>query len=280
MSGPQGGPQQFRQQQAQYRIVTILARVVSSMRVTIAGAGLFVVILFDIPWFNDYFVKLNPNNPDAVILTLVTVVIVSMFFEVRALANRLDDTSVGHHFADPMAVYPVLLERIRLIDRTDEKVLDVLGMTLYTAWPSIQFWLGRSDLAGWTIRLAAVAHEDHRLSPQVPAFWFRDARNNLDAAVSFGKSTSATQRQITIQTFGYDFAPALHGYRLGNGDLFYSIVLWQPDGNLGYEGFSYEFVPHEDHSPSAMAIRSVFESWFQRATQTAWSGTVSTTTTP
>lgn len=97
--------------------------------------------------------------------------------------------------------------------------------------------------------------------------------------MSFGKSASATQRRITIQTFGYDFAPALHGYRLGNGDLFYSIVLWQPDGNLGYEGFSYEFVPHEDHSPSAMAIRGVFESWFQRATQTAWNGTVPTTTT-
>lgn len=267
-----GNSREMSHQQTQYRIVRILNKIVSSLKVIVAVGGLVAVIMFEIPWFSGFFKKIDPADPNATILTLLTFVVVAIFFELRTLVDYSDGGLVRRHFEDPMDVYPVMLERIQSITRQNEKVIDVLGMTLYTAWPSIQFWLGRSELAGFTIRLAAVAFDDARLSPQVPAFWFRDARNNLDSALEYGRSASASKRRIKIETYGYDFSPSLHGYRLGNGDLFYSLLLWQPDGNLGYEGFSYEFVPHEDVSPSAEAIRGVFDSWFQRASRQEWTG--------
>ena len=244
----------------------------SSLKVIVAAGGLIAVILFEIPWSSGLFKWINPGDPDGTILALLTVVVVAIFFELRSLVDDRENNSARRHFSDPMDVYPAMLERIQRITRQNEKIVDVLGITLYTAWPSIQFWLGRSDLAGFTIRLAAVAFDDARLSPQVPAFWFRDARNNLGSAREYGKSASAVKRGIKVETYGYDFAPVLHGYRLGNGDLFYSILMWQADGNLGYEGYSYEFVPHEDTSPSAEAVREVFESWFQRAREREWTG--------
>lgn len=266
------GNRTLEYQQVQYRAIRVLNRILSSLKIVVAISGLIVVILFQIPWFNVFFAKIDPADPNATVLTLLTMVVVSIFFELRTLVDRSDNTSARRHFADPMDVYPVMLERLRGISRPEEKSIDVLGLTLFTAWPSIQFWLGRSELAGWTIRLTAVAHDGARLSPQVPTFWFRDARNNLNSAVEYGKSVLSVQRKIKIHAYGYDFAPSLHGYRLGNGDLFYSLLLWQEDGNLGYEGFSYEYVPREDTSPSAEAVRQVFESWFQRACKSEWTG--------
>jgi hypothetical protein len=64
--------------------------------------------------------------------------------------------------------------------------------------------------------------------------------------------------------------PVVHGFRLGNGDLFFSTLSWDKNGKIGVGDYSYEHVPREDESPSAMATREVFSSWFQRAISQAW----------
>jgi hypothetical protein len=200
---------------------------------------------------------------------VVTVIVVSIFFDVRSLVTRRSEPE-NHHFSDPMEVYPLLLERIRRISRSDEKVLDVIGMTLYTAWPSIRFWLSRSDLNGWTVRFSAAVSDKPRLSKHVPEAWFHEAQANLDNICDYAKSPVIQTQRINLQAFSYDFMPSLHGYRLGNGDLFYSILLWQDDGKISIDGYSYEFIPSEDKSPSAEAARQVFDSWFRRATIKSW----------
>jgi hypothetical protein len=169
-----------------------------------------------------------------------------------------------------MDLYPILLQRIAAVSRSEDKVLDVIGMTLYTAWPSIRFWMNRTDLNGWTVNFTAVSHGDQGVTAHVPSGWFREARGNLNTICEFAESSTTQAKKINLQAFGYDFMPSLHGYRLGNRDLFYSILLWQGDGKIGMDGYSYEFVPHEDISLSAEAIREVFDSWFRRATAIPW----------
>jgi len=239
----------------------------------LAIGALLLGVATRIPWLNEIIKKIGLNDPTAIMQTLTVVVIVSVFFELRSLTER-DDPSAGQrrYFADPMDVYPVLMERIRSIKRQDQKTLDILGMTLYTAWPSIRFWLNRPDLASWTVRLAAVAHRERHLSNHVPQSWFRDSKANLDSVLENMQSSAIRANNIKLEPYGYDFMPSLHGYRLGNGDLFYSMLLWQPDGKLGFDGYSYEFVPAEDRSPAAEAKREVFDAWFMRAKKSPWTG--------
>lgn len=259
----------FRRKQASYRIKRASERVVSFLQVLIAVVGLIVVVLLHISGLDDPLKKIGLNDPTAFTGSVVTVVVVSIFFDVRSLVARRSEP-INRHLADPMEVYPLLLERIKRISRTEEKVLDVIGMTLYTAWPSIRFWLNRPDLSGWTVRFTAVIGDKSHLSNHVSETWFHEAQSNLENICNFAKSSMIQMQHINLQAFGYDFMPSLHGYRLGNGDLFYSILLWQDDGKISIDGYSYEFVPSEDKSPSADGIRRVFDSWFKRATATPW----------
>lgn len=59
--------------------------------------------------------------------------------------------------------------------------------------------------------------------------------------------------------------PAVHGFRLGNGDVFVSTLRWRDKGRLGKHRFPYEYVPAYDVSPEADAARALFRSWFERA---------------
>ncbi len=259
----------FKRKQASYRIRRASERIFSSAQAVIAAIGLVAVILLNIPVLDGPFKKIGIGDPDAFAGAIVTIVVVSIFFDVRSLVARKSEPE-NRHFSDPMEVYPVLLERIRRVSRSDEKVLDVIGMTLYTAWPSIQFWLNRSDLSGWTVRFSAVADSRTRSSLHIPDAWFHEAQTNLDNISRYANRPNVRAQHINLQAFGYDFMPSLHGYRLGNGDLFYSILLWQEDGRISMDDYSYEFVPSEDKTPSAEAIRRVFDSWFERATATPW----------
>lgn len=245
-------------------------RLVVQLQAVIAVGGLSVVILLSIPWLEGPLNKVGLTARGPLSEVIVTLVVVSIFFDVRKLIDRKPEPQ-ERHFPDPMDVYPVLLERIHSIARKEEKVLDVLGMTLFTAWPSIRFWLNRTDLNGWTVRLTALTDREAELAAHVPSFWFRDSKANLTSIAHYAASPAAQSKNINLQSFCYDFMPSLHGYRLGNGDLFYSILHWDADGKLRLDDFSYDFVPHEDHSPSSNAIRETFESWFHRATRTAWS---------
>jgi hypothetical protein len=263
----------LRRSGARYRIRRGSERILSFTQATLAAGGLIVVILLSIPWLDDPLKKLGFTTPGLVSQAILTIVVVSIFFEVRSLTERRPVSQLKH-FPDPMDVYPVLLERIQATSRKEEKVLDVLGLTLYTAWPSIRFWLNRSDLNGWTMRFTAIADDSDRFIDHMSRSWFPDARANLTNIVSYANSEAATKKNVTLKAFSYDFMPSLHGFRLGNGDLFYSILHWQTDGHLCLDDFSYEFVSCEDHSKSAEAIREIFDSWFRRATIQEWTVSV------
>jgi hypothetical protein len=202
---------------------------------------------------------------------VIVIVLVSIFFDLRILLDRTDKApEEQRHCADPMAVYPMLQERMEKITRPEEKRLDILGVTLYTAWPSVRFWLDHPELDGWTVRLTAVAHRDRRLADYVPPDMFRESRKNLQSIHQTSLQQKLKNRRIKLEAYGYDFMPVLHGYRLGTGDLFYSVLRWQDDAKIGLEGYSYEYLPAADKSASAVAIRETWDNWFKRAMATPW----------
>jgi len=258
----------FKRKRFRQRLQYVAERATDVIKFVVAAGGLALVILVSIPWLSGPLAKVGITSAKAFSEDVLTIVVVSIFFDVRRLVESKHQPS--HHFADPMDVYPVLLQRIRAITRKEDKRLDVIGMTLYTAWPSIRFWLNRAELVGWTVRLTALAANEASLASHVPSSWFNEARSNLSSVAQYAKAPATLARNIDLQAYKYDFMPSLHGYRLGNGDLFYSILYWDQNGLLSIDNYSYEFISADDVSPSATAIRQVFQSWFERATRTPW----------
>lgn len=252
---------------------------VDALQSVVALGGLLAVVALQIPWLQDPLERMGAGNGTALTLTVLMVVIVSLYYEVKGVGRRIAQaekafTPAQRHFPDPMDVYPVLLDRIRSIRRAEDKRLDVIGMTLYTAWPTIRFWLARAEMSGWTIRLAAAVHTaetPNHAAGLVPDDWFAESHANL-SSIQAQRDGGIRARAIRLEPYGYDFMPVLHGFRLGNGDLFYSVLLWQDDGRIGRDDYSYEFVSCEDHSPSAQAVRGTFDSWFARCARTPWNG--------
>lgn len=240
----------------------------------IAIGGVFIVVLINIPWLQETLEGIGFGDTNKLTLSVITVLLASTYYEV-ASGKRQERREIDRHFADPMDVYPVLQQRMRAIRRPEERTLDVIGMSLYTAWPTIRFWLARPELAGWKVRLAAVVDADwdgdgHSAPiPPIPRGWFAESRSNLDNIAETARGPEVLGRGISLEAYGYTFMPVVHGFRLGNGDLFYSILLWRDD-RISREGYSYEFVPAEDRSASAMATREMFDSWFQRACRSTW----------
>jgi hypothetical protein len=238
---------------------------------TVAIVGLLFVIALAIPWIADRMADVGFSNGEKIAQTVITVVLVSIFFQVRRVGDAVAERGVDEtHMNDPMDVYPVLEERMELAQNDGEKVLDVLGITLYTAWPSVRFLVGRRGLSGWTVRLAACGGPGD-MPAHVPLSWRREATSNLNAILEAALTSALRSNRVQLEAYGYDFAPAVHGFRLSNGDLFYSTLLWEEDGSaLCMDRYSYDFIPGEDDSAYARAAREVFNSWFERAMRLPW----------
>jgi hypothetical protein len=247
-----------------------VSQLVSFTKAAAVVGGVLLVVASDVPWLNDPLKRLGFDDLNGVGAGVIVFILSLIFFDVRSLAGRGLASDGVQHFADPMDVYPVLIERMKAVRRREDKVLDVLGMTLYTAWPTITFWLNRPDLRGWTVRLCAVTERTEELERTVPSDWFEESRANLAGVIQKRDTLKRQGQDILLEAYGYDFTPVIHGFRLANGDLFFSVLAWQQDGKIGRESYSYHFLPLEDRSESANAIREVFDSWFRRACLRPW----------
>jgi hypothetical protein len=231
--------------------------------------GLLLVVALEIPWLQPLAKRFGFDSLEGVGVPVITSILVLVYFDVRSMSAR--QLSPGdRHFTDPLSLYPVLEQRMRRITRREERSLDVLGMDLSTTWPLVTLWLRRREMDGWTIRLCAMVDESGVQHNFLPYDWSSESRSNLDKALRMRGELAASGREIDISTYAYDFMPVVHGFRLGNGDLFFSMLSWDKDGKIGVGDYSYEHVPCEDESPSAIATRDVFSSWFQRASSQPW----------
>lgn len=262
---------ELRSQHVSYWLRVKGQRIASVVKAVAVVAGVALVVAVEVSWLEEPLRRIGFQDLDGIGAAVIVFILALMFFDMRGLAAR-QSANVDRHFSDPMAVYPVLIKRIQGTKRRSDKVLDVLGMTLYTAWPTVTFWLNHPELNGWTIRLCAMVDDEGQLRNFVPPEWSSESRSNLENAAVRARTLATTGRNIEIETYAYDFIPVIHGFRLGNGDIFYSILSWQLDGRIGRESYSYQYVPCDDSSAAAIAIREVFDSWFKRARFRPWNG--------
>jgi len=236
-------------------------RIFDSVRVWAALVGALVLVLIQIPPVEGILENIGVENSARLRWGILTVLLLGVMLELRDVSKRATpDTAGRQHFSDPTDMYDALRTRAKSITKDQQCSLDVLGLTLYSAWPQLSFWLQRAEFQRWTVRLATLSG-GAEVSRWVPEEWLRESAH----FASVIRDQAKTHPKPRLEVFEYDFVPSVHGFRLGNGDVFISQVLWQADGKIGKRGFSYEYIPNYEAGPAAEAFRNLFDNWFQRA---------------
>jgi hypothetical protein len=205
-----------------------------------------------------------------------------MFFILFVLVQQVD-TSVrqmgsdmsrpGYQPEDTDTALQHVKSRIDLISRTEQQQLIILGLTMYRAWPSIERWVDGGDLRDWTVTCHILAPDFIRRHADV----FDDEWATL--AASYGsqirrQSVHAQERhRTTLRVQQYEHVPAVHGFRLGSGDVFLSFAHWDARTNkLASPNRFFEFYPGDDKSLRAEAYRALFDNWVAKASRANLAG--------
>src|SRR5262245_7794933 len=159
------------------------------------------------------------------------------------------------------------------------KSLDVLGLTLFTAWPQLKSFLENTDADGWKLRLLCIDPSFRSRAPETDATcpvpglsdgWLEEAASHISCVQEYVREhrEQLAARRISIAVYGYKAFPAIHGFRLGDGALIMSWVRWDRS-ELGKPHQFYEVFPSTDHSARANEYRKLFDNWFDHALTTA-----------
>jgi hypothetical protein len=274
------------------RIAWLLERLLDKQVATASVVAIALLLALQIPGIDPVLEKIGIIDNDRFRNLVVVLVLTSVLLQLRDLYKRHDALvstgdrlvevqresreqladlrerqaaveTVPIHYVNPADMYDALLRNALSIAEKQCKWLEVLGLTLYSAWPELSFMLQRPEAEGWHITIATLS-PDYR-NECIPPDWPDESRINAERAREFAASRRAQERGITVDVRTYSFTPAVHGFRLGNGDVYISTLLWDENNLLGKEGFSYEYVPASTHTASAEAFRRLFDNWMVRA---------------
>lgn len=216
-----------------------------------------------------YVLKLNVEALTAIVAIMLEVAIVAVYQlgrQVRAMRTELGprkDTEV----VDDVGAVVDAVKRLSLTGRRSERTLEVLGLTLNTTWPQLASWVtGHDAPAHWRITLYSLDPEYVRRSGELPAHWADEAGRSQQRvrALAEEEADDLAHRRIKLDLRTYACLPVVHGFRLGNGDLFLAYLQWTEAGTIRPFEF-YEHIPRADTSPRANRYRDLFDSWLNRA---------------
>lgn len=169
-------------------------------------------------------------------------------------------------------VYPELLAELRALPVRARQV-DVLGLTLFTAWNQLQGFLPQPETRGWTVRLLCICPGFvERELPGIPREWAGESRRQAETIRRFleKQAASLAERDVKVSLECYAAFPALHGFILGNGTLFMSVTQWEAEQDeLAMPYHPYEKIDATDHSRRAHVYREIFRNWVDHARSTA-----------
>lgn len=166
-------------------------------------------------------------------------------------------------------VYRVLRESIASAGTHAGHSLEVVGLTLYTAWPQIKTWIEseESPLDGWRITIRGI---DVELLASAANKWFDpewedEAAQIRDDISSFivGRSQTLTEKSIDLDYRKYDVVPSFHGFLLSTGTCLLSFLRWDATTSFYSRPHDvYEFI--DDDSARSRGYRQLAENWIWR----------------
>jgi hypothetical protein len=215
-----------------------------------------------------YVVKLNMEILAAFVAIMLEVAIISVYQlgrEVRKLNSRIESASNNEIFTDIGSVIRHVQSRSHKLHRRDRR-LEVLGLTLNTAWPQLITWLISSRTSHWRIKLYCLDPDFLRSCAELPDHWADEAersRGRINRTLQ-NEEHAIQEQQMQLSVEYYACVPIVHGFRCGNGDVYISYLQWSPSGAPRPFEF-YELIPHDDNTERADYYRVLFDNWMERA---------------
>jgi uncharacterized membrane protein len=251
-----------------HRAVDRVERFIEDGQIWVAIAAASLLLLLQIPGIDSVLVKSGLENSVQLRTAIGVVLLTSILLELRQLNRRVTPAITGsQHYSDPKEMYNALIERAAEIREPGQQQIEVLGLTLFSAWPELEFFLERPEVGEWTVKLATLSKAAAASRRWVPETWPQESATTVSQIQEF-QARRGTDHNHTVDVFEYDFTPVVHGFRLGNGDVFLSTLRWR-NGRLGKHRFPYDYVPAHDITPRAEAARALFRNWFDRAVRSA-----------
>lgn len=248
-----------------------LLRVSAFWRASQAGiiiAGALLLIAVRVPGVSEVLAHVGIDQTTFSLDVVLPLLLVALFLRLQELSRDIERSVPNREVLNgAMEVYPVLEQRIRATKRPANKTLNVIGMNLYTAWPSLNLQITTGLLDGWHISFAGFidseGHQDDWCNPE----WSREAYKQLRSVVRTSQREEVISRSIRLSAFFYRHQPAVHGFQLGNGDLFLSILRWREGTFMSVRSYTYDYLPREDQSSAANAMRELFDSWWEASSR-------------
>ncbi len=152
---------------------------------------------------------------------------------------------------------------------SSERTLEILGLTLFTAWPIfLQPTLCNDPqaLRGWRITLFLLEPNYIASSPFLSKEWVLDSNAQSAAIREFAVKKAQLLKSLNIEfhIVQYKSFPAVHGFRTNAGHLFISYIHWDGD-LLDRPTQFYEIFQPSDVSLRAGSYRMLFHNWVTHA---------------
>lgn len=168
-------------------------------------------------------------------------------------------------------VYPRLRKVLNASPQEGARTLDVIGLTLYTAWPNVRNWIddAKEPMQDWTIVLRIIDPEmlPAQYADWLDEEWIGEARNVIEAVGRYTQDNRdrLARQRIAIEVRRYALVPALHGFRLGDRTYFVSFVQWDDKTRrIARPHQSYELIPPQDETVRGEHLRQLFDNWLER----------------
>lgn len=252
-----------------HRLVDRLERFIEDGQAGLAIAVGVFLLLVQIPPVERLVEDSGLDNSTQLRTAVGVIILSSILLELRQLRRRITPAISGReHYPDSSEMYDRLKEKLAGIANQDANrehwSIEVLGLTLDSAWPVLEPFLERPGVHNWSVRLATMASDAAAPREWVPEGWPKESETTVGQIQEF-RGRQRKKHHHDIEVFEYDFIPVVHGFKLGNGDIFLSTLRWRDDGILGEHSFVYDYFPVHDVSAEAAAARELLKNWFERA---------------
>ena len=144
--------------------------------------------------------------------------------------------------------------------------LDILGITLFSAWDHLQPLLKKPTFRDWDVTFACMQADYAKAQASVPPEWSEPLPARLRDITDFVKKSKADldKRNVRVRLFVFEHIPAIHGFRIEQEEVFLSYIHWEGQ-DLAKPFQFYEHFAAGNRSMRATQYRELFANWLERS---------------
>jgi hypothetical protein len=253
-------------------LLTVLQRGRLFVQNIVLSVGAAALLLWLIPPVRDWLTSHNllPESAVIAIVALSMLLVLSALLELNSFVrsklrtDSADDLILG----GVNGIYPHVLRCMRARRQGRRRKLEVLGLTLYTAWPQLGPFFAEPETRNWDLELYVLDPEWVGETASIPPAWVDLSSAQIKSITDFITKHAADlrKRRVRVALHTYANFPAVHGFRVDSTDVFVSLSRWTSDSELLADPLSaYDHVRTVDESRRSQEYAALFDNWLEAA---------------